>query len=105
VFDLYFDLSWRGASGLWGGGRGVASTPAGFASFSGLSFLLFGLGIHVGVICGVGLASLRSSWLPSLIPGEGRYLTSLFDKLQTIDSCDKLLLFFAGVAITATGVY
>jgi hypothetical protein len=65
VFDLYFDHPWRGASGLWGGGRSIASTSVDVTSFASLSFRLFGLGVHVGVICGVGFASLCLRWLSS----------------------------------------
>jgi hypothetical protein len=99
MFDLDFDLSWRSASGLWGRGRGVAFSLASVASFPPLSFRSFGLGVHLRVICSVDFTWLRSRWLPSVIPGERLYLTSLFDNVQTIDGCDSSCYFFAGVAI------
>lgn len=87
MFDLYFDPSWRGTIGPCGGFRGlcIASAPIGFASFSGLSFRLFGgLGGHVLLF--VALASLCSRWLPCLIPNERVCLTIDESVRQDADS-------------------
>jgi hypothetical protein len=97
VFDLDFDPPWRGASGLRGGGRSIASAAVGFASFSSLSFLLFSLGVHVGVICSVGFALLCLRRLSSYSQW-GRTCLSLFAMLS--GQCVATAA-FAGVAVAA----
>jgi hypothetical protein len=107
MFDLNFDLSWRGASGLRGRGRGVAFALARFASFSRLRFRSFGLWVHLRVICSVDFTSLHFLFVSYLVYPRGKtsHVTSLFNKVQTIDGCNSscyfllasLLLFSASI--------